>query len=156
MRAVIQRVTQARVRVGDETTAAIERGLLVLVAAGQGDEDKDAVWLADKIVGLRIFPDEADRMNRSLMDAGGEVIAVSQFTLFGDCRKGRRPSFVGALEPEQAERLVERFVARVREQGVKCGTGRFGAHMQVELVNDGPVTLLVDSATSRRSSKNRF
>jgi len=156
MRAVIQRVSRAQVRVGDEATADIQRGLLVLVAAGQGDAEADAVWLADKVVGLRIFPDDEDRMNRSLLEVGGEMIAVSQFTLYGDCRKGRRPSFVGAMEPGQAERLVERFVERVREQGIRCGAGVFGAHMQVELTNDGPVTLLVDSAVSRRSDKQAF
>jgi len=156
LRAVIQRVSRAEVRVAGEPTASISTGLLVLVAAGKGDTERDAVWLADKIVGLRIFPDEQERMNRSLAEAGGEVVAVSQFTLFGDCRKGRRPSFVGALEPEPAARLVERFVARVRELGVACGTGTFGAHMQVELINDGPVTLLIDSASSRRTSKTTF
>ena len=149
MRAVIQRVTQAEVTVAGERTATIGPGLLVLLGAGRGDGEAQADWMADKVTGLRVFADEDGRMNRSLLDVGGAMIAVSQFTLYGDCRKGRRPSFVGALEPSAADRLIDRFVERVRAKGVECGSGRFGAHMRVALVNDGPVTLLVDSAVPR-------
>jgi D-tyrosyl-tRNA(Tyr) deacylase len=145
MRAVVQRVARAEVRVGGELVGRIERGLLALVAAGEGDGDEDAAWLADKVVQLRIFPDEAGQMNRSLGDVGGALLAVSQFTLYGDCRKGRRPSFVRALAPGPAEALYEKFVARARAAGVPVETGRFRAEMQVELLNDGPVTLLLDS-----------
>ena len=156
MRTVLQRVSKARVSVDGKETASIDLGLLVLVGAGEGDREEDADWMADKIVGLRIFPGDQGRMNRSLQDVGGAMIAVSQFTLYGDCRKGRRPSFVKALEPKKAEMLVERFVSRVKATGISCGTGQFGAHMQVELCNDGPVTLLIDSAVSRRKSKEVF
>ena len=156
MRTVLQRVSNAKVLVDGKETAYIDLGLLVLVGAGEGDGEEDADWMADKIVGLRIFPDDQGRMNKSLEEVGGAMIAVSQFTLYGDCRKGRRPSFVKALEPKKAEMLVERFVARVQASGISCGTGRFGAHMQVELCNDGPVTLLIDSAVSRRKSKEVF
>ncbi len=149
MRAVIQRVTQAEVTVAGERIAAIGPGLLVLLAAGRGDGEAQADWMADKVTGLRVFADADGRMNRSLLDVGGAMIAVSQFTLYGDCRKGRRPSFVGALEPAAADRLIDRFVERVRTKGVDCGSGRFGAHMRLSLVNDGPVTLLVDSAVPR-------
>jgi len=123
-------------------------GVLVLLGAGRGDGPEDADALADKIVHLRIFDDEAGRMNRSLADVGGSLLLVSQFTLFGDCRRGRRPSFTEALEPEGAAALCERFAARVRELGIHVETGRFGAHMEVELLNDGPVTLLLDSRRS--------
>jgi D-tyrosyl-tRNA(Tyr) deacylase len=145
MRAVLQRVSQARVRVGDEVTGEIGRGLLVLLGVAQGDTAEQARWLAEKVVGLRIFPDEADKMNRSVADVGGGVLVVSQFTLYGDCRKGRRPSFVGAAPPETAIPLYKAFVEAVRALGVRVATGRFGAMMDVELVNDGPVTLIVDS-----------
>jgi len=156
MRAVIQRVSRASVDVEGEKTAQIGLGLLVLLAAGQGDSDAQADWMADKIAHLRVFSDEQGRMNRSLLDTGGEMIAVSQFTLYGDCRKGRRPSFVHALEPEAASRLVDRFVDKIEKMGIRCGTGEFGAHMHVELVNDGPVTLLVDSAVPRRAGTGGF
>ncbi|HEX2573308.1 MAG TPA: D-aminoacyl-tRNA deacylase [Polyangia bacterium] len=145
MRAVVQRVSRAEVRVGGEVVGRIGQGLLVLVGAGQGDSESDAVYLADKVLGLRIFADEAGQMNRGLAEVGGALLVVSQFTLYGDCRKGRRPSFVEALAPEPAEALYLSFVERARQSGVPVETGRFRAMMEVELVNDGPVTLLVDS-----------
>lgn len=145
MRAVIQRVRRARVTVGDEETGAIERGLLVLVGAAQDDTEADARALVDKIVGLRIFPDEDGNMNRAVGEVGGGLLLVSQFTLLGDARKGRRPSFVAAMAPGPAEQLYERTVALTRETGLPVATGRFRADMQVELVNDGPVTILVDT-----------
>jgi len=156
MRAVIQRVSEAQVSVDGAETAAMGSGLLVLLAAGQGDSEKEVAWMADKIINLRIFPDAQGKMNRSLLEMQGEMIVVSQFTLYGDCRKGRRPSFVHALEPGAAEDLCNRFVERVRAAGIQCGTGVFKAHMQVSLTNDGPVTLLVDSSVSRRSGRNGF
>ena len=146
MRAVVQRVSRASVRVGGETTGSIAYGLLVLVGVAHDDGESDADYLADKIVGLRIFKDDEDKMNPSVLDVGGAVLVVSQFTLYGDCRKGRRPSFIGAAAPELAESLYEAFVAAVRGHGVLTATGRFGAMMQVELVNDGPVTLLLETA----------
>lgn len=149
MRAVVQRVKGAHVEVDGATvgaTAPDSPGLLVLLGVGQGDGDRDASYLADKICGLRIFADAEDKMNLSVVDVGGSVLVVSQFTLLGDCRKGRRPSFVKAMEPGEAARLVEVFVARARGQVSHVGTGKFQAHMQVHLINDGPVTLLLDSA----------
>lgn len=146
MRAVVQRVSRAEVRVGGEIVGRIGRGLCVLVGAGRDDTEADADYLVDKVVNLRIFPDTEGKMNLSLLDVGGELLAVSQFTLYGDARKGRRPAFVSALEPKRAQELVERFVAGVRAAGVqKVATGRFGAMMDVELVNEGPVTILLDS-----------
>jgi D-tyrosyl-tRNA(Tyr) deacylase len=145
MRAVVQRVSRAEVRTGGEVVGRIGRGLAVLLGAGEGDRDQDTDQLVDKIVGLRIFPDENDQMNRALGDIGGALLVVSQFTLYGDCRKGRRPSFIEAMRPEGAEALYERFVARARASGVEVATGRFRTSMEVELVNDGPVTLLLDS-----------
>ena len=145
MRAVLQRVSRARVRVGEETVGEIGPGLLVLLAVAPTDTPEQARWLADKVVGLRIFADADDKMNRSLLDAGGAALVVSQFTLYGDCRKGRRPSFIGAAPPETAIPLYEAFVEAVRALGVPVATGRFGAMMDVELINDGPVTLIVDS-----------
>jgi D-tyrosyl-tRNA(Tyr) deacylase len=156
MRAVVQRVSEAKVTVGDRECARMGKGLLVLLAAGQGDSAKEVDWMAEKIINLRIFPDDQDRMNRSLLDSGGEMIVVSQFTLYGDCRKGRRPSFVHALEPQAAEKLCEQFIQAVSSKGISCGSGVFGAHMQVFLVNDGPVTLLVDSALPRRKGAKGF
>ena len=145
MRAVVQRVTRAAVTIGAETTGSIGHGLLVLLGVAPSDTPAEAQWLADKVVGLRIFNDDDGKMNRSVMDVGGAVLVVSQFTLYGDCRKGRRPSFVGAAGPELAEPLYESFVNGVRALGVPTATGRFGAMMQVELVNDGPVTLLLET-----------
>jgi D-tyrosyl-tRNA(Tyr) deacylase len=145
MRACVQRVSQASVTVADETTGRIERGLLVLLGVATGDSDDDAIQLAQKIVELRIFNDDDGKMNRSVLDANGAILVVSQFTLLGDCRKGRRPSFIEAAPPEEAQRLYEKFVAAVAGQGVQVETGRFREHMDVALVNDGPVTLLLDS-----------
>ncbi|MCA9548368.1 MAG: D-tyrosyl-tRNA(Tyr) deacylase, partial [Myxococcales bacterium] len=142
MRAVVQKVSRAQVTVDDALTGAVERGLLVLVGAATDDTSADAEFLARKVVGLRVFEDEEGKINLDLAAVGGAVLAVSQFTLLGDCRKGRRPSFVQAARPEVAEPLFDQFVAAVRAQGVRCETGRFRTHMMVELVNDGPVTLL--------------
>lgn len=145
MRVVLQRVTSASVTIEREVVGRIGRGFLLLVGFGP-DDDEDALdWMADKLVGLRLFPDDEGRMNRSLEDVGGDLLAVSQFTLYGDTSRGRRPSFVGAAPPERAEALYERFVARLRERAPGAvETGRFGAMMQVELVNDGPVTLILE------------
>ena len=145
MRAVVQRVSRASVKVGDELTGEIGKGLLVLLGVGQDDSQADADYLAEKIAGLRIFEDEAGKMNLSVMDAGGAVLAVSQFTLFGDIRRGKRPSFDAAARPERARELYDYFVQRVRGLGLRCETGRFQAMMEVELVNAGPVTILLDS-----------
>ena len=145
MRAVVQRVSRARVVVDQEVVGQIDRGLLVLVGVALGDTVEQARWLADKIVGLRIFPDEEGKMNRGLVDVGGEALVVSQFTLVGDCQKGRRPSFVNAAPPPIAIPLYEEFLNAVRALGIATASGRFGAMMQVELVNDGPVTLIVES-----------
>jgi D-tyrosyl-tRNA(Tyr) deacylase len=145
MRAVVQRVNRARVLVGDEVTGEVGRGLLVLLGVTHDDTAEQARWLADKIVGLRIFADGDDKMNLSVADVGGGVLVVSQFTLYGDCRKGRRPSFVDAAPPEIAVPLYEAFIEAVKALGVPVESGRFGAMMQVELVNDGPVTLIVET-----------
>jgi len=145
VRAVVQRVQRAEVRVDGEVVGRIGRGLLVLLGAGAGDGDADADALADKIVGLRIFNDAAGQMNLPLGEVGGAILVVSQFTLYGDCRRGRRPSFSEAMDPAGAERLCARFIERARALGAAVETGRFRAHMEVELVNDGPVTLLLDS-----------
>jgi D-tyrosyl-tRNA(Tyr) deacylase len=133
------------VTVGEWPTGEIGHGLLVLLGVGQGDTEQDAVYLADKIAGLRIFDDEDGKMNRSVRDVGGSVLAVSQFTLYGDVRRGKRPSFEDAASPEPARRLYEFFVERLRAAGLHCETGRFQEMMQVELVNEGPVTILLDS-----------
>jgi D-aminoacyl-tRNA deacylase len=145
VRAVLQRVSRASVRIDGETVGSIERGLLVLVGVTHTDSVEQARWLADKIVNLRIFNDDDGKMNRSVLEIGGSVLAVSQFTLHGDAQKGRRPSFIAAARPEQAIPLYEQFVHVVAEHGVPVQTGRFGAMMQVELVNDGPVTLILDA-----------
>jgi D-aminoacyl-tRNA deacylase len=145
MRAVLQRVSRARVVVDGEVIGDIGRGLLVLLGVATGDTPEQARWLADKALGLRIFADAEGKMNLSLLDVGGELLVVSQFTLYGDCRKGRRPSFALAAGPDLAVPLYEAFIAAARAQGVKTASGRFGAMMQVELVNDGPVTLILDS-----------
>lgn len=145
MRAVIQRVSEARVEVGGRVTGRIGRGLLVLVGAGQGDAEADVAWTARKVAELRIFEDDAGKMNRSVEDIAGAVLAVSQFTLYADCRKGRRPSFIKALEPVAANALVELFVSLLRERGLQVETGEFGAMMDVHLVNQGPVTVMLDS-----------
>ena len=151
MKAVVQRVARARVTVAGEETGAIERGLFVLVGVGAADTPEDADVLAARIPVLRIFPNEAGKFDRSLADVGGGLLAVSQFTLFADTSKGRRPSFTDAAPPDVAVPLYERFVAKVKEQGLRVGTGRFGADMQIELVADGPVTLVLESATLRKT-----
>lgn len=145
LRAVVQRVSRAEVRVADETVGTMGEGLLALVGVARGDSEADAGLMAEKLVRLRVFQDEDGKMNRSLEDVGGTLGIVSQFTLLGDARKGRRPSYGAAAPPELAEPLVERMVASARELGVPVVTGRFRAMMQVELVNDGPVTLLLDT-----------
>ena len=145
MRACIQRVSQARVVVAGESTGEIKHGLLVLLGVAEDDSDRELKWLAEKIVGLRIFEDDQGKMNRSLAEVGGEMLVVSQFTLYGDCRKGRRPSFVAAAPPDKAEQMYDHFVAHVRCQGISVATGRFRAHMDVKLTNDGPVTIWIDT-----------
>lgn len=145
MKAVLQRVTEARVTVDGATVGEIDAGLCALIGVGQRDDDASAAALADKVVKLRIFEDDAGKMNRSLLDVGGKLLAVSQFTLYGDTSKGRRPSFIQAMEPGRAEQLFERFCAACRSLGVTVETGRFRTHMSVSLVNDGPVTLLLDT-----------
>ncbi len=145
MRAVVQRVARAKVTVAGETVGALDGGFLVLLGVAEGDTPADAEFLAQKIAGLRVFDDEDGKMNLGLADVGGQMLVVSQFTLLGDCRKGRRPSFIGAARPDTAEQLYRHFVSRVEEQGIRVATGRFQQHMLVELVNDGPVTLLLDS-----------
>jgi len=145
MRAVLQRVTRASVTVDEQVVGQIDRGLVVLLGVEHDDAETDAQQLADKTIQLRIFDDADGKMNLALADVGGAVLVVSQFTLLGDCRKGRRPSFIGAAPPELAERLYETFVAAVGVQGIRVATGKFRAMMQVELVNDGPVTIIVDS-----------
>jgi len=145
MRAVVQRVSRARVMVNGEVVGEIGRGLLVLLGVGQADSESDAEYLADKIAGLRIFEDDEGKMNRAVGECGGAVLAVSQFTLYGDVRRGKRPSFDAVAKPEQARKLYEHFVSRIRAAGLRCETGRFQEMMQVELVNDGPVTILLDS-----------
>lgn len=144
MRAVVQRVSRARVSIAGESVGAIDAGLMVLLGIAPDDSESQAKWLADKIVGLRIFADNDGKMNRDLIDVGGAMLIVSQFTLYGDCRKGKRPSFIGAAGPEIAIPLYEAFINGVKALGVPVATGRFGADMQVELVNDGPVTLIVE------------
>jgi D-tyrosyl-tRNA(Tyr) deacylase len=145
MRACVQRVSQASVTVAGEVVGRIDRGLVVLLGVTHDDDDKQARYLADKIVDLRIFEDDEAKMNRSLADVGGAMLVVSQFTLLGDCRKGRRPSFTQAAPPELAKQLYETFVAAVHTRGIEVATGVFREMMQVALVNDGPVTMLLDS-----------
>jgi D-tyrosyl-tRNA(Tyr) deacylase len=146
MRAVLQRVGRASVVIDGETVGAIERGLLVLLGVAATDTTAEARWLAEKIAGLRVFNDEAGKMNRDVTEVGGSLLVVSQFTLHGDCRKGRRPSFIAAAAPELAVPLYEAFLNTLRSLGLPVQTGRFGAMMQVELINDGPVTLILDTA----------
>lgn len=145
MRAVVQRVSQGSVQVEGEETGAIDKGLVVLLGVGRGDTEKEARYLADKISGLRIFEDEDGKMNRSLQDVGGAMLVVSQFTLYGDCSKGRRPSFIDAAPPDEADALYNCFIEAVRFKGISAETGRFQTHMEVSLTNDGPVTLIVES-----------
>lgn len=152
MRAVVQRVTRARVDVDGTTAGEIGPGLLVLLGVAKPDTPADAEFLAAKIAGLRIFEDDAGKMNRSLLETGGAMLVVSQFTLYGDCRKGRRPSFDSAAPPAQARDLYEHFVAAARQTGVPVETGIFQAHMAVSLTNDGPVTLIIESAVPNQTA----
>ena len=145
MRMVVQRGTRASVTVDGEVTGKIGKGYMVLVGAEVGDTEADARLCADKLAGLRVFVDDEGKMNRSVLDVGGEILLVSQFTLLGDARHGRRPSFIAAARPEEAEPLLETMKAMLEEKGLHVETGRFRAHMDVELVNDGPVTILIDS-----------
>lgn len=145
MRAVVQRVQKASVSVDGEMIGAIQKGLLVLVGVTHDDTEKDATYLAEKVAGLRIFEDDADKMNLSVQDVSGSILSVSQFTLYGDCRRGRRPSFTEAARPEQGDALYKAFNEALRAQGLTVETGQFQAHMEVSLVNDGPVTMLLDS-----------
>jgi len=146
MRAVIQRVSSASVTVDSETTGAINAGLLVLLGIHKNDGTKEIQWMVDKIINLRIFEDEDGKMNDSLLDTGGAMLVVSQFTLYGDCRKGRRPGYSTAAQPDSAKLLYLQFIDCVKQKNISTASGRFQAHMDVELVNDGPVTLLLDSS----------
>ena len=146
MRAVVQRVSRARVMVRNQITGEIGIGLLVLLGVGREDAQPDAMYLAEKVVGLRVFEDEREKMNRNVLEAGGSVLVVSQFTLYGDVRRGKRPSFEDAAPPDPARKLYQFFVERVRAAGLRCETGQFQEMMEVELVNDGPVTILLDSS----------
>ncbi|WP_115992233.1 D-aminoacyl-tRNA deacylase [Cohnella lupini] len=145
MKVVLQRVSEAKVTVEGQIVGAIGTGLMLLVGVGQEDTEQDLNWMADKLAGLRIFEDDGGKMNLSVEDVKGEILSVSQFTLYGDCRKGKRPNFMGAARPETAESFYDRFNERLRTRGLKVETGRFGAMMDVSLVNDGPVTLILDS-----------
>jgi len=141
----MQRVKRASVIVNGETVGKISHGLLVLLAVGQDDGERDIIWMVDKLVGLRIFEDDDGKMNRSVKDVDGDILMVSQFTLYGDCRSGKRPSFMTAASPERAKVLFEQVIAEIRSRGLKVETGMFQAEMDVELINNGPVTLLLDS-----------
>ena len=145
MRAVVQRVTESSVTVDGQITGATDEGLVVLIGVEEGDTDKDAGYIADKVSGLRIFEDENEKMNLSVKDVGGSILAVSQFTLLGDVRKGKRPSFITAEDPEIANRLYQQVCENIRNQGIKVETGIFQAHMLVKIYNNGPVTILLDS-----------
>ncbi|MBC6695626.1 D-tyrosyl-tRNA(Tyr) deacylase [Terrisporobacter mayombei] len=145
MRAVVQRVSSSKVTVDEEVVGKVNNGLLVLLGVTHDDTSKDVDYMVDKVTNLRIFEDENDKMNLSLKDIDGEILAVSQFTLYGDCRRGRRPSFSDAARPDVANPLYEEFVQKVRDLGINVGTGKFGAHMMVDLTNDGPVTILLES-----------
>lgn len=145
MRAVVQRIKEGRVIVEDDTVGEIDRGLLVYLGVGDNDTETDLEYMVNKVTGLRIFEDENGKMNLSVQDIGGEILAISQFTLYGDARKGKRPSFTDAASPEVGDRLYERFIARTTEMGIRTQSGVFGAHMMVDYVNDGPVTILLDS-----------
>lgn len=146
MRAIVQRVDRASVTVDGAVTGSVQRGLMVLFGVADGDTEKDLQYIVDKVCGLRIFEDEQEKMNLSVRDIGGEILAVSQFTLYGDCRKGKRPSFDKAAKPDVANAFYEQFVEKCREQGLHVETGIFRAHMLVELVNNGPVTIILDSS----------
>lgn len=145
MKVVVQRVSEAKVTVAGEGIGEIKTGLLLLVGVGHEDTESDILWMADKLAGLRIFEDDSGKMNLSVEDIKGAILSVSQFTLYGDCRKGKRPNFMAAAKPEIAQSLYERFNERLQARGLQVETGRFGAMMDVSLVNDGPVTLILDS-----------
>ena len=145
MRAVVQRVTNADVKIDGRENGKIDNGLLVLLGVGNGDTEEDMKYIADKIIKLRIFSDEHDKMNLSLEDVGGSMLVISQFTLYGDCSHGRRPYFGNAMEPVSANEMYEKFVAYIKEQGIHTETGEFGADMKVSLTNDGPVTIILES-----------
>jgi len=146
MRGVIQRVLEAHVKVDGQIVGQIEQGLVVLLGVAAGDTSADLKYLVEKTIHLRIFEDDDGKMNRSVIDVGGSILAISQFTLLGDCRKGRRPSFIGAAKPEEANAMYQQYIAQIRQQGVPVETGIFQADMKVHLVNDGPVTLVLDSS----------
>ncbi|MBI2845959.1 MAG: D-tyrosyl-tRNA(Tyr) deacylase [Chloroflexi bacterium] len=146
MRAVIQRVKEAKVSVEGELVGEIGPGLLILLGAGKGDTPREAEWMAEKVANLRIFPDTQGKFNHSLLESGGQALVVSQFTLYADIKKGRRPSFIQAAPPEVAEPLVEQFASGLARLGIKVASGKFGAMMDVHLINDGPVTIILDSA----------
>ncbi|MDK2564673.1 D-aminoacyl-tRNA deacylase [Romboutsia sedimentorum] len=148
MRAVVQRVSSSKVTVDNNITGQISKGLLVLLGVTHEDTSKDVDYMIDKILNLRIFEDENEKMNLSLKDVGGELLVVSQFTLYGDCRKGKRPSFSNAARPDLATKLYEEFIKKAKSQEIVVGTGEFGAHMMVDLTNDGPVTILLESNKS--------
>ena len=148
MRAILQRVLNASVKVDGKTIGEIDKGLLVFLGVGEGDTEKDLKYIADKCIGLRIFSDEEDKMNLALTDVGGQMLVISQFTLYGDCRKGRRPSFASSMEPVKAKEMYESFIKYIEQSGIKTEHGEFGADMKVELINDGPVTLMLDSTKS--------
>ena len=154
MRAVVQRVSRARVTVDGETTGAIDAGLLVYLGIGPEDGEREVAWVTSKVADLRVFPDEAGRFDRSVTDIAGSVLVVSQFTLYGDTRRGRRPSFTDAAPPEVAAPLVDRVMDAIRDRGLRLEGGRFGAHMLVDAVNDGPVTILLDSADLDRPRRD--
>ena len=154
MRAVVQRVSRARVTVDGETTGAIDAGLLVYLGIGPEDGEREVAWVTSKVADLRVFPDEAGRFDRSVTDIAGSVLVVSQFTLYGDTRRGRRPSFTDAAPPELAAPLVDRVMDAIRDRGLRVEGGRFGAHMLVDAVNDGPVTILLDSADLDRPRRD--
>ncbi|MGI5843774.1 MAG: D-aminoacyl-tRNA deacylase [Candidatus Xenobium sp.] len=149
MRAVVQRVSSARVLVDGQITGQIARGLLVLVAVRQGEEPRDVAWMAEKVLHLRLFEDDSGKMNRSVLEVGGGILAVSQFTLYGDCRRGRRPSYSEAAPPDEAQSFYDEFVRKLRESGLLVQEGVFQAKMDVQLTNDGPVTVLLDSPERR-------
>lgn len=153
MKAILQRVTHGQVTVDDSITGKIDTGFVVLLGVGHEDTEEDADYLAEKMVNLRVFNDDAGKMNRSLIDVSGSVLAISQFTLFADTRRGRRPSFIDAAPPEQATHLYEYFMNKVRSAGVRVEKGVFGAHMVVDIQNDGPVTIILDS-TDRKRPRN--
>lgn len=145
MRAVVQRVKEAGVKVDNKIVGKISKGLLVFLGVGEEDSEIDLNYLVHKILGLRIFQDENDKMNLSVLDINGEILVISQFTLYGDVRKGKRPSFIKSAHPEIGNRFYEEFITKINESGVKVESGKFGAHMDIDLINDGPVTILIDS-----------